>query len=131
MKIVIIGGVAAGAGAAAKARRTNEHAEVIILEQGQYVSFANCGLPYYVGGTIADRDDLILVSPELFRDRYNIDVRREHQGTSCDSKGKVERGVCPDGPFEEHYDKLVLAMGGEPIKPPMPGSDLPGVYDRT
>ena len=129
MKIVIIGGVAAGAGAAAKARRTDEHAEVIILEQGQYVSFANCGLPYYVGGTIADREDLILVSPELFRDRYNIDVRLSHTVTSFDAKEKVVRGVNADGPFEEHYDKLVLAMGGEPIKPPMPGSDLPGVYN--
>ena len=129
MKIVVIGGVAAGASAAAKARRTDEHAEVIILEQGEYVSFANCGLPYYVGGTIEDRDDLILVSPELFRDRYHIDVRLQHKVTSFDAAEKVVRGTCPEGEFEEHYDKLILAMGGEPIRPPMPGSDLPGVYN--
>ena len=129
MKIVIIGGVAAGASAAAKARRTDEHAEVIIFEQGEYVSFANCGLPYYVGGTIEDREELILVSPELFRDRYNIDVRLKHTVTAFDAKAKVVRGMTPDGPFEESYDKLILAMGGEPIRPPMPGSDLPGVYN--
>ena len=129
MKIVVIGGVAAGASAAAKARRTDEHAEVVIFEQGEYVSYANCGLPYYVGGTIEDREDLILVSPELFRDRYCIDVRLRHTVTSFDAKAKVVRGTSPEGDFEESYDKLILAMGGEPIKPPMPGSDLPGVYN--
>ncbi len=129
MKIVVIGGVAAGAGAAAKARRTDENAEIIILEQGEYVSFANCGLPYYVGGTIAERDSLLLVTPELFKNRYNIDVRLFHKVTGIDPEKKVVRGENPAGVFEESYDKLVLAMGGEPIRPPMPGSDLPGVYN--
>ncbi|MBR0107394.1 MAG: FAD-dependent oxidoreductase [Lachnospiraceae bacterium] len=129
MKIVVIGGVAAGAGAAAKARRTDEKAEIIIFEQGEYVSFANCGLPYYVGGTIPERENLILVSPEMFKSRYNIDVRLFHKVTSFDPEKKVVRGESPAGPFEETYDKLVLATGGEPVNPPIPGNDLPGVYN--
>lgn len=89
MKIVIIGGVAAGASAATKARRTNEHAQIVLFEQGEYVSFANCGLPYYVGGTIPKRDSLLVVREELFRKRYNIDVRTLSQVTKINRNRKT------------------------------------------
>ena len=127
MKIVIIGGSAAGASAAAKARRTDESAQIIILEQGAYVSFANCGLPYYVGGTIPERDDLLLVTPELFKARFNVDVRTLHRVTQIDAQAKTVKGENPGGPFEESYDRLVIAIGGEPVMPRIPGADLPGV----
>ena len=129
MRILVVGGVAAGAGAATKARRTDENAEVVIFEKGPYVSFANCGLPYYVGGSIPDRDDLILVSPELFKERFNIDVRLGCEVVSVDAENKTIHVNTPVGQSDEKYDKLILAMGGEPIKPPIPGIGLDGVYN--
>lgn len=129
-KIVVIGGVAAGAGAAAKARRADESAEIIIFERGQYVSFANCGLPYYIGGVIKDRDNLLLVTPERFKERYNIDVRIYNEVTNINKDKKIVsvKNVITGDEYEESYDKLVIATGGSPLKPPIEGSELPNIY---
>ncbi|BCS81028.1 FAD-dependent oxidoreductase [Anaerocellum diazotrophicum] len=117
MKIVIIGGVAAGASAATKARRTNEHAQIVLLEQGEYVSFANCGLPYYVGGTIPKRDSLLVVREELFRKRYNIDVRTLSQAIKINRSKKTVTVLDKrnNTTYEESYDKLIIATGARPF----------------
>ncbi|ACM60621.1 NADPH-dependent 2,4-dienoyl-CoA reductase/sulfur reductase-like enzyme [Caldicellulosiruptor bescii] len=117
MKIVIIGGVAAGASAATKARRTNEHAQIVLFEQGEYVSFANCGLPYYVGGTIPKRDSLLVVREELFRKRYNIDVRTLSQVTKINRNRKTVTVLDKrnNTTYEERYDKLIIATGARPF----------------
>ncbi|ADQ04856.1 FAD-dependent pyridine nucleotide-disulfide oxidoreductase [Caldicellulosiruptor owensensis OL] len=117
MKIVIIGGVAAGASAATKARRTNENAQIVLLEQGEYVSFANCGLPYYVGGTIPKRDNLLVVREELFRKRYNIDVRTLSQVTKINRSKKTVTVLDKrnNTTYEESYDKLIIATGARPF----------------
>ena len=128
MKIVVVGGVAAGASAATKARRTNEDAEIIVFERGNYVSFANCGLPYYIGGVIEDRDELLLVTPEMFKDRFNIDVRINSEVVDVDPVNKTVT-VKADGEYKESYDKLILATGGKPIVPPIKGIETPGVYN--
>ena len=128
MKIVIIGGVAGGASAAVKARRVNEDADIVIFEKGPYVSFANCGLPYYVGGDIPKKEHLLLVTPKLFMERFNIDVRVKHEVTEIDTSAKMVY-VKKDGEIiSEKYDKLVLATGGIPIKPPIPGVNLRNVF---
>ena len=129
MRILIVGGVAAGAGAATKARRTNEDAEIVLFEKGGYVSFANCGLPYYIGGVIEDRDELLLVEPELFRERFNIDVRLHCAVTDVDAKSKTITVSTPAGETKEPYDKLILATGGRPVTLPIPGRDKAGVYN--
>ena len=128
MRILVIGGVAAGAGAATKARRTDETAEIVLLEKGGYVSFANCGLPYYIGGVIEDRDDLLLVSPELFKARFNIDVRLHNEVTGIDAAAKTVTVRTPSGETEEPYDKLIIATGGRPVTLPVPGNGKAGVY---
>lgn len=128
MKIVIVGGVAAGASAATKARRVNEEAEIIILEKGSYVSFANCGLPYYVGGTIPKRQDLLLVTPQLFKKRFNIDVRTQHEVVDINTRDKKVIIKHHDTIFSEDYDKLILAVGNAPVVPSIPGRELPQVY---
>ncbi|MDN5313185.1 MAG: hypothetical protein PWQ68_2158 [Thermoanaerobacteraceae bacterium] len=128
MKIIVVGGVAAGASASVKARRVNEDAEIIIFEKGSYVSFANCGLPYYVGGAINKKNNLLLVTPKLFKDRFNIDVRLNHEVVDIDVKAKTVTVKNNDKVFTEGYDKLILATGGTPIKPSIPGMDLIGVY---
>jgi NADPH-dependent 2,4-dienoyl-CoA reductase/sulfur reductase-like enzyme/rhodanese-related sulfurtransferase len=129
-KILIIGGVAAGATAAARARRINGKAEITILEAGDDVSFANCGLPYYIGGDIANRSDLILASPETFRDQYRVAV---HTGTEAQSIDRENRKVVAwkrdshqQMTFE--YDRLILAQGGKPIVPPLPGVEQENVF---
>lgn len=128
MKIVVVGGVAAGASAATRARRMNDGAEIKIFEMGEYVSFANCGLPYYVGGVIKDREDLLLVSPELFKNRFNIGVFTRHEVTAIDRASKTITVVPPDGnSFTESYDKLILALGGEPVMLPVAGAELQNV----
>ncbi len=129
MRILIVGGVAAGAGAATKARRVSEDAEIVLFEKGGYVSFANCGLPYYIGGVIEDRDELLLVEPELFRDRFNIDVRLHCEVTDVDPAGKTITVRTPIGEVKEPYDKLILATGGRPVVLPIPGKDKEGVYN--
>jgi len=120
MKIVIIGGVAAGASAATKARRTNEDAQIVLLEKGGYVSFANCGLPYYVGGTIKKRESLLVVSENLLRNRYNIDIRTNNEVTEIDRKRKVVKVIDKKNnkQYEESYDKLIIATGASPFKLP-------------
>lgn len=128
-KIVVIGGVAAGASAATKARRTSEDAEIIVFERGSYVSFANCGLPYYVGGEIRERGQLFLVTPEMFRQRFNIEVKINHEVVSINRAKKYVEVVdqASGRSFREPYTKLVIATGGTPVRPPIPGINLPGV----
>ena len=128
MRILVIGGVAAGAGAATKARRVNEDAEIVLFEKGSYVSFANCGLPYYIGGVIEDRDELLLVTPELFRDRFNIDVRINSEVTKIDPKAKTVTVKTGSRSKWEPYDKLIIATGGTPVTLPVKGADTEGVY---
>lgn len=130
MKTIIIGGVAGGASAAARLRRLDESAEIIILERGNYVSFANCGLPYYIGGTIAAQSDLTLQTPASFRARFQIDVRvRQEAVQICPEKKTVVVKVLDTGEiYEERYDTLLLSPGAEPIRPPMDGIDSPHVF---
>ena len=128
MKIVVIGGVAAGASAAVRARRMDDSAEIILLEKGPYVSFANCGLPYYVGGDIPDRDDLLLVSPELFKNRFHVEVRLFHEVTAIDRAEKKLTVQAALGEYTETYDKLILAPGCRPVVPPIPGAELAGIH---
>ena len=120
MKVVIIGGVAGGATAAARIRRLNERAEIVMLERTGYVSYANCGLPYYVGGTIADEDDLTLQTPQAFYARYRVDARVGHEAIAIDRAGKTVtvRELATGRTYEETYDKLLLAPGAKPVLPP-------------
>jgi NADPH-dependent 2,4-dienoyl-CoA reductase/sulfur reductase-like enzyme/rhodanese-related sulfurtransferase len=129
MKIVVVGGVAAGASAAAKARRVNEDAEIVIFEKGPYVSFANCGLLYHVSGDIKEKKDLLLVTPEEFHKNFNIDVRINHEVVDIDVDNKLVIVDNGDEIIYEEYDKLILATGSKPKKLPIPGVDLPGVYN--
>lgn len=123
MKLVVIGGVAAGMSAAARARRLNEDAEIVVLERGDDVSFANCGLPYHVGGVIADRGRLLLQTPASLRASLNLDVRTRHEVTAIDRARRVVqvRDLEKGRDYEEAYDKLVLAPGAAPLRPPIPG----------
>ena len=129
MKVIIVGGVAAGASAAARLRRLDERAEITVFEKGKHVSFANCGLPYYVGNVIRAEGSLLLVTPELFKERFNIEVRTEHEVLSIDrARKEVEVKDLKSGRiFRASYDVLVLATGSTPLKPKMEGIDLPGV----
>ena len=130
MKVVIIGGVAGGATAAARLRRLDERAEIIILERTGYVSYANCGLPYYVGGVIVDRDELTLQTPESFWDRFRIDARVRQEVTAIDPEGKtVTVHTLDSGKFyTETYDKLILAPGAKPTVPALSGVDSERVF---
>lgn len=119
MKVVIIGGVAGGASAAARLRRLDESAEIVMLERSGYVSYANCGLPYYVGGVITDRAELTLQTPERFRERFNIDARVGHEALAIDRAAKTltVRELETGRTYEESYDKLILAPGAAPVVP--------------
>ncbi len=130
-KIVVVGGVAGGAGAATKARRVDESAEIVMFERGAYVSFANCGLPYHIGGQIQERDNLFLVSPDRFKKWYNIDARINHEVIKIDrSNRKVQVKNHTEGEtFWESYDKLIVATGGNSLRPPIPGLDLENVHN--
>ena len=130
MKTVIIGGVAGGASAAARLRRLDEAAEIIILERGDYVSFANCGLPYFIGGEISDRDELTLQTPESFRARFNIDVRvlSEAAEISPAEKRVTVREVQTGRTYEESYDTLILSPGAEPVTPDIEGAHGENVF---
>ena len=127
MKIVIIGGVAAGAGAAARLRRLDETAEIVLLERGPYISYANCGLPYHVGDVIPARDSLLVMPAGRFKSWFEVDVRVNSEVLSIDRDGmKVEvRG--PDGVYMETYDKLLIATGSSPVKMRLPGGEDPRV----
>ncbi len=130
MKLLIIGGVAGGASAAARARRLSEDADIVLFERGPDVSFANCGLPYYLGGEIAERDRLIVVTPERLRERFRLDVRPRSSVEALDRTAKQVRvrDLATGREYEESYDKLILAPGAAPIRPPLPGIDLPGIF---
>lgn len=132
-RVLIVGGVAGGASCAARLRRLDETAEIVLLDRGPHVSFANCGLPYFVGNVIADERSLLVASGELFRQRFNIEVRTRHEVTAIDRARRTVRVRDLDaagGPVErdEPYDALVLAPGAAPIRPPLPGIDLPGIF---
>lgn len=130
MKVVIVGGVAGGASCAARLRRLDERAEIIIFERGPYVSFANCGLPYHVGGIIPLEKSLLVATPQTFRDQFAIDVRTECEVIGIDPQARVVqvRDLQRGEVFTESYDKLVLSPGAAPIRPPLPGIDLPGIF---
>lgn len=129
-RILIVGGVAGGATAAAHARRLSEDAEIIIFERGPYVSFANCGLPYYVGGEIPDKDDLLVQTPEGLRSRFNLDVRVMSEVVELvPSKKQIK--ICDLNSNQEYwepYDDLVISTGASPLKPPIPGIDREGIF---
>ena len=130
MKTIIIGGVAGGATAAARLRRLDEKAEIIILERGEYVSFANCGLPYYIGGVITDREDLTLQTPQSFKARFHIDVRVLNEAVNIDpaTKTVTVKDLRTGETYEETYDNLILSMGAEPIRPNIKGADGSNVF---
>ena len=129
MKVIIVGGVAGGATAAARIRRKSEEAEIILIEKGKYISYANCGLPYYIGDVIEDRDRLFVQTPEKFGNRFNIDVRIQSEVLSIN---REEKNIIIKGPngeeYKEEYDKLLLSTGATPVKPPLPGINEEGIF---
>ena len=129
-KLLIIGGVAGGATAAARARRLDERAEIILFERGEHISFANCGLPYYIGEVIKKREDLLVTTAEDFGDRYKIDVRIFSEVISINIKNKqVEvKNIKTGETYKENYDKIILSPGAEPIKPPFKGIELDNIF---
>jgi len=130
VKLIIVGGVAGGASAAARARRLSEDAQIILVERGSDISFANCGLPYYLGGEIVDRAKLLVTTPARMRERYNIDVRVRSSVEAIDraTKSVQIRDLASGREYAEDYDKLILAPGAAPLRPPLPGVDLPGIF---
>nr|WP_024991729.1 DsrE/DsrF/DrsH-like family protein [Hoylesella pleuritidis] len=129
MKHIIIGGVAGGATAAARIRRADESAEIVLIEKGKYISYANCGLPYYVGGIIKEREKLFVQTPESFGRRFNIDVRVENEVVGIDTVGKRISVRRIDGTeYTEHYDKLLLSPGSAPMRPPIKGIETEGIF---
>ena len=129
MRHIIIGGVAGGATAAARIRRISETDEIILFEKGKYISYANCGLPYHIGGAIADRDKLFVQTPEAFGHRFNIDVRINSEVTAINPAEKSITVKAPDGStYKENYDRLLLSPGAVPFRPALPGIDLPGIF---
>ena len=129
-RVLIVGGVAGGASCAARLRRLDEQAEIVVFEKGPYPSFANCGLPYYVGDAISDETKLLVATPELFRDRFNIEVRTEHEVLGINRGAqKIEvKDLRKGSVYEEAYDALVLSPGAVPARLPLPGIDLEGVF---
>eukprot|EP00919_Chromeraceae_sp_WS-2016_P003495 GHVR01008471.1.p1 GENE.GHVR01008471.1~~GHVR01008471.1.p1 ORF type:complete len:568 (+),score=159.29 GHVR01008471.1:38-1705(+) len=130
VKVVIVGGVAGGASCAARLRRMDEKAEIVVLDKGEYVSFANCGLPYHISGEIENRDALILNTPESLKARFNFEVRLSHEVTSIDTKNKKVKvkELKTGNEYDESYDKLLLSPGAAPIVPPLPGIDNPRTF---
>ena len=128
-KYLIVGGVAGGATAAARIRRNTEQADIILFEKGQYISYANCGLPYYIGGVIEERDRLFVQTPEAFDKRFNIDVRVNSEVTRIEVDKKLVHVRTSDGrEYTESYDKLLLSPGALPVRPPLPGIDSEGIF---
>ena len=129
MKYLIIGGVAGGATAAARLRRVDEAADIILLEKGKYISYANCGLPYYIGGVIEDRAKLLVQTPQSFGQRFRIDVRVENEAVAIDPARKAVAVRRADGTtYEETYDKLLLSPGATPVRPPLEGIGEEGIF---
>lgn len=129
MKIIIIGGVAGGATTAARIRRSDETADIILIEKGKYISYANCGLPYYIGGVIEEREKLFVQTPEAFSVRFRVDVRTENEVTFIDKTKKTVTVRRPSqDTYEESYDKLLISTGASPVRPPLPGIDSDGVF---
>lgn len=129
MKYVIIGGVAGGATAAARMRRVDEQAEILLLEKGKYISYANCGLPYYIGGVITEREKLLVQTPESFGKRFRIDVRVQNEVLAIHPETKTLTIRKADGQeYEETYDKLLLSPGANPVRPPLEGIDSEGIF---
>lgn len=130
MKLVIVGGVAGGASAATRARRLDETAEIVMVERGPDVSFANCGMPYHVGGEIADRNKLLVTTPAKLKARFNLDVRTSSSVAAINRTAKTVRirDLATGREYDESYDKLILAPGAAPLRPPLPGLDSPGIF---
>ena len=129
MKYVIVGGVAGGATAAARIRRNTERADIVLLEKGEYISYANCGLPYYIGGIISERERLFVQTPEAFAQRFRIDVRTASEVTKVDvARKEVTVRTASGREYVEGYDKLLLSPGASPVRPPLPGIDNPGIF---
>jgi NADPH-dependent 2,4-dienoyl-CoA reductase/sulfur reductase-like enzyme/rhodanese-related sulfurtransferase len=130
MKVIIVGGVAGGASCAARLRRLDEHAEIVMVERGPYISFANCGLPYHVGGIIEEESSLLVTSEQVFRERFNVDVRSRCEAVEIapTEKSVTLRDLVTGNVSTQTYDKLVLAPGAVAIRPPLPGIDLPGIF---
>jgi len=128
-KVLIVGGVAGGATAAARLRRLDEHADIIMFERDEHISFANCGLPYYIGDTILDRSKLLVQTPQAMKQRFNIDIRTFSEVTAINSERKtVTVSRLEGGTYEESYDELILSPGAKPIKPPVTGIDSPLIF---
>ena len=128
--ILIVGGVAGGASCAARARRLSEESQIIVFDRGPYVSFANCGLPYYVGNIIKEEENLLVATPEMFKRWFNIEVRTNSEVLSVNRQRNEIRlkDLLSGSVYEENYDVLVLSPGASPIIPPLPGIDLPGIF---
>ena len=130
MKVVIIGGVAGGATAAARLRRLDETAEITIFEKSGFISYANCGLPYYIGGTIEDKDELTLQTPESFYSRFHVNIKVLHEVTAInpDIKTVTVKNLCDGKIFDEKYDKLIISTGAKPVKPKFSGIDQNNIF---
>lgn len=130
MKVVIVGGVAGGASAAARIRRLDEKAQIVVFERTGFISYANCGLPYYIGRVITNEEDLTLQTPESFWDRFRVDMRIRHEVVSIntDRKTVTVHGLDTGKTYEESYDKLLLSPGAKPIHPSIPGADSKNIY---
>ena len=130
MKVVIVGGVAGGATAAARIRRLDEKAEIIVFERSGYVSYANCGLPYYIGGVIEAPQELTLQTPESFFERFRVDMRVHHEVTAIHPERKAVsvRNLTTGEEFEESYDKLLLSPGAKPTQPRLPGMGIKQLF---
>ena len=129
-KVLIVGGVAGGASAAARLRRLDEQAEIIIFERGEYISYANCGLPYYIGGIIKERKNLLVQTPETMKARFNIDIRTQNEVVKIDRRKKqvLVRDLKSGKEYSETYDTLILSPGARPIRPKFPGIELPNIF---
>ena len=129
-KTVIIGGIAGGATTATRLRRLEENMDIIIFEKGDYISYANCGLPYHIGDVIKDREALLIQTPEKMKARYNVDVRTSHEVMAINPEDKTVRvlNLKTNEEFLESYDTLVISTGSSPLKPPIPGINDPNVF---
>ena len=129
-KYLIVGGVAAGMSAATRLKRLDETAEIIVFERGDHVSYANCGLPYYIGDAITERERLLVQSPEGFKELFNIDVRTGNEVLAVrpDEKSIRVKDLASGREYDESYDKLLLTPGGSPVKPTIPGFDHPAIH---